>query len=153
MFDKDILERILGRHSVLLRGWVRSPCTSTQTDASKSSSDHHSYADLLIELNDMKNRLHEVVEVLRVQDIMPPAPLTYVSDLSSSLPSDSILGIVHLAYLLSPFLIPSLLLSLSSILTRSPMILVSSCYFSSSMIRLISFMGTLYVSSILLCLD
>ncbi|PON39455.1 hypothetical protein PanWU01x14_304880 [Parasponia andersonii] len=43
MSDKEIMERVLGRHSVRLKGWPRSPSTSTQTDASDSTDRCPSY--------------------------------------------------------------------------------------------------------------
>ncbi|POO01075.1 hypothetical protein TorRG33x02_032580 [Trema orientale] len=90
MSDKDILEHVLGCHSVRLKGWARSPTIDTQTDIPDSTNGRPTYTELCAELTAMKNRLHEVEgsldecrQVLRGQGYMPPPSSGLVSDQSS----------------------------------------------------------------------
>ncbi|PON33996.1 hypothetical protein TorRG33x02_354010 [Trema orientale] len=90
MSDKDILECVLGRHYVRLKGWTRSPTTNTQTDTPDSTNGRPNYAELCAELTTTKNRLYEVEggldecrQVLQSQGYMPPPSSGLVSDQSS----------------------------------------------------------------------
>ena len=80
MFDKEILDCVLGCYSIGLKGWARSPSTSTQTNASDSSTNHSSYVKLASQLFAIQDRLCEVEEILRLQGLMPPSPPTHASD-------------------------------------------------------------------------
>ncbi|PON91089.1 hypothetical protein TorRG33x02_131200, partial [Trema orientale] len=89
MTDKDILEKVLGRQSVRLFGWGRSPSTSDATCTSEESG-RPTYAQLLEDLNIYKFRFQELegdVELMRQalisKNIMPPSSRPHVSDQSS----------------------------------------------------------------------
>ncbi|POO00921.1 hypothetical protein TorRG33x02_031040, partial [Trema orientale] len=90
MSDKEILECVIGRRSIRIKGWARSPTTNTQTDTPNSTNGRPTYAELCVELTTMKNRLHEVEggldechQVLRSQGFMPHSNSGLVSDQSS----------------------------------------------------------------------
>ncbi|PON91151.1 hypothetical protein TorRG33x02_129670 [Trema orientale] len=88
---KEIMERVLDRHSVRLTGWARSFSTSTQTDASDYTDRRPSYEEHLVELPTTRNRLKEVEggldeyrQVLRGQGLMStPSNLSLISDQNS----------------------------------------------------------------------
>lgn len=70
--DKQIMERVLGRHSVYLRGWGR--CTGTNDDSGHrvlTEPNQPSYQELLQQFNDTNTRLNEVVDILRQNNLMP----------------------------------------------------------------------------------
>lgn len=73
MSDKEILEAVLGRHSVYLRGWGRSSGTTNNNKAHGTTieSDQPSYQELVHRLNEANNRLDEVVNVLCQNNLMP----------------------------------------------------------------------------------
>ena len=88
--DKEIMERVLGRHSVRLSGWGRSTTSSTATSDSGRTR-RPTYEELAEQLNTTRQQLHEVVEgldecrqVLRQHNLMPPPrPRTSISDQNS----------------------------------------------------------------------
>ncbi|PON45139.1 hypothetical protein TorRG33x02_329450, partial [Trema orientale] len=55
IFDKDILERVISRHSVQCKGWARSSTTNTQIDTPDSNNGRPTYAELCAELTATKN--------------------------------------------------------------------------------------------------
>ncbi|KAK1357569.1 hypothetical protein POM88_050825 [Heracleum sosnowskyi] len=72
MSDKEIMETVLGRHSVYLRGWGRSSgTTNNETDGTTIKSNQPSYEELVQRLNEATNRLDEVVNVLCRNNLMP----------------------------------------------------------------------------------
>ncbi|PON49271.1 hypothetical protein PanWU01x14_231460 [Parasponia andersonii] len=90
--DKDIMEHILGRHSVYLKGWGQSPSGSTATsDMNSGEPRHPTYDELDKRLTSTQQQLFEVVEglnecrqVLREHNLMPPQRCkTTVSDQNS----------------------------------------------------------------------
>ncbi|XP_052206195.1 uncharacterized protein LOC127810657 [Diospyros lotus] len=90
MTDKDILEKVLGRQSVRLFGWGRSPSTSGTTCTSEESS-RPTYKQLVDDLNRYKSLFQELQgdvnmlrQVLIEKNIMPPPSTAHVpSDHSS----------------------------------------------------------------------
>ncbi|KAF4402227.1 hypothetical protein G4B88_017739 [Cannabis sativa] len=84
--DKDIMERVLGRHSVNLRGWGRSPSVTTRTSDrgnihENTVNNQPTYEELVEKLNDTTSRLNAtneqlnvVVDILRQNNLMPPPP-------------------------------------------------------------------------------
>lgn len=72
MSDKKIMERVLGRKSVYLRGWGRSPNTNDIPGACASTKTNQpSYQELLQKFNDATTRLDEVFSILRQKNLMP----------------------------------------------------------------------------------
>ncbi|KAL8120311.1 hypothetical protein AgCh_017469 [Apium graveolens] len=69
--DKQIMERVLGRHSVYLRGWGRSCATDNPSHRVFTEPNQPSYQELLQQFNDTNNRLNEVVSILRQNNLMP----------------------------------------------------------------------------------
>lgn len=82
MSDKEIMERVLGRHSVYLRGWGRSTdTTNNPRHGTTSESNQPSYHELVQQLNEANYRLDEVVNILRQNNLMPqPSPTNDASD-------------------------------------------------------------------------
>lgn len=77
MSDKEILEAVLGRHSVYLRGWGRSSgTTNNKSHGTTIESDHPSYQELVQRLNEANNRLDEVVNVLCQNNLMPQSKIS-----------------------------------------------------------------------------
>ncbi|PON75507.1 hypothetical protein PanWU01x14_041320 [Parasponia andersonii] len=78
--DKDIMEHILGRHSIYLKGWGQSPSGSTATsDMNSGEPRRPTYDELAKRLTSTQQQLFEVVEglnecrqVLREHNLMPP---------------------------------------------------------------------------------
>ncbi|KAF4360553.1 hypothetical protein F8388_017803 [Cannabis sativa] len=78
--DKNIMERILGRRSVHLRGWGRSFNGASGTSQRNTTQpDHPTYEELLQKLNEAYNRLDStnerlslVVDILHHNNLMPP---------------------------------------------------------------------------------
>ncbi|XP_063944594.1 uncharacterized protein LOC108203730 [Daucus carota subsp. sativus] len=83
--DKEIMEAVLGRHSVYLRGWGRSSKTNNEGHQTTTESTQPSYQELVEQLNDANNRLDEVVSVLRQNNLMlqPKTSSTKDSDVNS----------------------------------------------------------------------
>ena len=90
MIDKDILEKVIGRQSIRLFGWGRSPSTSGTTCTSEESS-RPTYKQLVDDLNQYKSLFQELQgdvnmlrQVLIEKNIMPPSSTPHVrSDHSS----------------------------------------------------------------------
>ena len=61
--DKEIMEHVLGRHSVRLSGWGRSTSHSTTTSDS-GKTQRPTYEELAKRLDTTQQQLHEVVEGL-----------------------------------------------------------------------------------------
>ncbi|XP_062079371.1 uncharacterized protein LOC133783749 [Humulus lupulus] len=89
--DKEIMERVLGRNSVYLRGWGRSPSVTTSTSHRENIvGNQPTYEELLERLNDTTSRLNAtseqlsvVVDILRHNNLMappPPPPTDQASD-------------------------------------------------------------------------
>ncbi|XP_062104806.1 uncharacterized protein LOC133816191 isoform X3 [Humulus lupulus] len=89
--DKEIMERVLGRDSVYLRGWGRSPSVTTSTSHRENIvGNQPTYEELLERLNDTtshlnatNNQLSVVVDILRHNNLMappPPPPTDQASD-------------------------------------------------------------------------
>ncbi|KAF4363470.1 hypothetical protein F8388_016598 [Cannabis sativa] len=89
MSDKKIMERVLGRHSVYLRGWGRSSTVTTCTsDHENIVSNQVTNEELLERLNDTTSRLNDansrldsttkqlnvVLDILRHYNLVPPPP-------------------------------------------------------------------------------
>lgn len=71
--DKDIMETVLGRRSVYLRGWGRSVSgTINNSDNGTTEPNQPSYQEIVQQLNEANNRLHEVFDILRHNNLMPP---------------------------------------------------------------------------------
>lgn len=79
--DKDIMERVLGRYSVQLRGWGRSVSNAIGNQDHNTSVEPNfpSYQEILEQLNEANKRVREVVDILRHNNLMPPpsTPLTH----------------------------------------------------------------------------
>ena len=70
--DKEIMEAVLGRHSIYLRGWGRSSSTTNNKGhETTTESTQPSYQELVEQLNEANNRLDEVVDILRQNNLMP----------------------------------------------------------------------------------
>ncbi|WOH00526.1 hypothetical protein DCAR_0519892 [Daucus carota subsp. sativus] len=70
--DKKIMECVLGRHSVYLRGWGRSSDTTNSASHRVSAEPNQpSYQELLQQFKDASTRLDEVVNILRQNNLMP----------------------------------------------------------------------------------
>ena len=90
MTDKEILEKVLGRQSVRLFGWGRSPSTS-QTACTSEDPKRPSYDELMEQVNKYKSEVNELrgnmdlmLEALIAKNIMPPPPSRqHVSDHNS----------------------------------------------------------------------
>ncbi|KAL5568138.1 hypothetical protein UlMin_024713 [Ulmus minor] len=89
MTDKEILERVLGRQSVRLFGWGRSPSTSEATYTSDESG-RPTYDQLVEDLNKYKSRFEELEgdvdmmrQVLISKNLLPPISHPHISDNSS----------------------------------------------------------------------
>ena len=88
--DKEIMECVIGCHSVRLSGWGRSTTSSTATSDS-SRTRRPTYEELAEQLNTTRQQLYEVVEgldecrqVLWQHNLMPPPqPRTSISDQNS----------------------------------------------------------------------
>ena len=81
--DKEIMERVLGRDSVYLRGWGRSSTVTTSTSHRENIvSNQPTYDELLERLNATNEQLSEVVDILRRNNLMapPPPPTDQTSD-------------------------------------------------------------------------
>lgn len=66
------MERVLGRHSVYLRGWGRSTGTTDNPGHRVFTEPNQpSYQELLQQFNDTSIRLNEVVNILRQNNLMP----------------------------------------------------------------------------------
>ncbi|KAK1383579.1 hypothetical protein POM88_021314 [Heracleum sosnowskyi] len=86
--DKQIMERVLGRHSVYLRGWGRCAGTTDNSGHPVIEPNQPSYQELLQNFNDTNTRLNEVVNILRQNNIMPQtSPTNEASDADAN--SDS----------------------------------------------------------------
>lgn len=73
MSDKKIMEMVLGRHSVYLRGWGRSTSTNDNPGARASRmTNQSSCEELLQKFNDASTRLDEVFSILHQNNLMPP---------------------------------------------------------------------------------
>ena len=97
MTDKDILEKVLGRQSVRLFGWGRSPSTSGTTCTSEESS-RPTYNQLVEDLNQYKSLFREIQgdvnmlrQVLIEKNIMSPPSTPHI-------PSDHSSGRSRLGY-------------------------------------------------------
>ncbi|XP_062094679.1 uncharacterized protein LOC133800665 [Humulus lupulus] len=89
--DKEIMECVLGRDSVYLRGWGRSPSVTTSTSHRENIvGNQPTYEELLERLNDTTSclnatneQLSVVVDILRHNNLMappPPPPTDQASD-------------------------------------------------------------------------
>lgn len=77
MSDKEIMEAVLGRNSVYLRGWGRSSCkTDHRGCRTFAEPDQPSYQQLLQQVNDANTRLDEVVKILCENNLMPKTSST-----------------------------------------------------------------------------
>ncbi|KAK1364081.1 hypothetical protein POM88_039642 [Heracleum sosnowskyi] len=71
MSDKEIMEAVLGRHSVYLQGWGRSSgTTNNKTDGTTTKSNQLSYQELVQRVNEANSRLDQVVNVLCQNSLM-----------------------------------------------------------------------------------
>ncbi|KAK1374808.1 hypothetical protein POM88_031001 [Heracleum sosnowskyi] len=82
--DKQIMERVLGRHSVYLRGWGRCAGTTDNSGHPVTEPNQPSYQELLQKFNDTNTRLNEVANILRQNNLMPQtSPTNEASDTNS----------------------------------------------------------------------
>ncbi|KAM6589518.1 hypothetical protein CsatA_012123 [Cannabis sativa] len=82
MSDKEILEQVLGRHSVRLFGWGRSPNIS-ETTSTSSDPDRPSYSRLMELYLDLRGELDTMRQALIAKEIILPSTNTHASDHSS----------------------------------------------------------------------
>lgn len=84
--DKDIMERVLGRRSVYLRGWGRSVRSATRNSNQEHVADPNipSYQEILQQLNEANNRVREVYDILRYNNLMPPPSTPSTNEASAT---------------------------------------------------------------------
>ncbi|KAL8090873.1 hypothetical protein AgCh_040083 [Apium graveolens] len=81
MSDKEIMEAVLGRDFVHLRGWGRSGGkTNKRACGTTIESNQPSYQELVQQLNEANNRLDEVINVLRQNNLMAPPKTSPIND-------------------------------------------------------------------------
>ena len=79
--DKEIMERVLGRDSVYLRGWGRSSTVTTSTSHRENIvSNQPTYEKLFEHLNATNEQLGVVGDILRRNDLVAPLPTNQTSD-------------------------------------------------------------------------
>lgn len=86
--DKEIMERVLGRVSVYLRGWGWSSSVTTSTSHRENIvGNQPTYEELVERLNDTTSclnatneQLSVVVDILRHNNLMAPPPIDQASD-------------------------------------------------------------------------
>lgn len=90
MSDKEIMEAVLGRHSVYLRGWGRSSCTTNNKGhGTTTESNQPSYQELAQQLSEANNRLDEVFDILRQNNLMPQSKTSPTNEVSDANLHDS----------------------------------------------------------------
>ncbi|KAM6563278.1 hypothetical protein CsatB_023276 [Cannabis sativa] len=96
--DKNIMERIVGRHSIYLRGWGQSfSGTSSTSERDTTHPDRPTYEELVQRLNEAYNRLDTtneqlsiVVSILQHNNLMPPPHVSPSDQASGALNRDSL---------------------------------------------------------------
>lgn len=71
--DKEILEMVLGRHLVYLRGWGRSARSkiAKSSHETRTRTSQPAYQEIVEQLNEAKDLLTEVVDVQGKNNLMP----------------------------------------------------------------------------------